>query len=155
MKQTLIAVLATALTIAGAFAQDSHSHTDDDKTMHSHHSTGEADGTPGTINGYVRDVACLLRNPKAGVATTAVTKDCLEKCVRGGSPVGILTEEGALYLPISDTVPDTDARKQLLPYTGKYVKVSGKLFERGGLHAISIEKVQAIPRPANSKIPNA
>ena len=69
------------------------------------------------------------------------------------SPIGILTEEGLLYLPISDVIPDTSVRDQLMPYAGKYVKASGKLFERGGLHAISIEKIEVISRPPDSKIP--
>jgi hypothetical protein len=98
-------------------------------------------------------VACLLRNAHAGAATTPLTQDCLEKCVRGGSPIGILTDHGAIYLPISDTIPDIDARDRLLPYAGKYVKASGQLFERGGLHAISISKIEVTERPADSKIP--
>jgi hypothetical protein len=122
--------------------------------MHSHHPTGEADGSLGTISGYVRDVACLLHNPKAGVAASAMTQDCLEKCVRGGSPIGILSEEGLLYLPISKEIPDTNVRSELLPYVGKYVQASGKLLERGGLHAIAIEKIEAVSRPADSKIPS-
>lgn len=144
-----------ALLVVGAFAQQSHPANGENQVMHSHHPTREADGSPGTISGYVRDVACLLRNPKAGAAMSAVTKDCLEKCVRGGSPIGILTEVGLLYAPISKDIPDTSVRSELLPYVGKYVKASGRLFERGGLHAIAIEKIEVIGRPADSKIPSS
>jgi hypothetical protein len=124
-----------------------------DQVMHTHHPSGDADGKKGSVTGYVRDVACLLRNAHAGAATTPLTVDCLEKCVRSGSPIGLLSDRGVIYLPISDAVPDTDARGQLLPYAGKYVKASGQLFERGSLHAISISKIEVIERPADSKIP--
>jgi hypothetical protein len=83
----------------------------------------------------------------SALATTPVAKDCLKECVRGGSPLVILSEDGFLYVPISSETPDKSVRSQLLPYAGKYVKASGKLFERGGLHSISIEKIEPITRP--------
>jgi hypothetical protein len=152
MKTILMTVCAAVFLMPIASAQHTHDHSDDNQ-MHPHHPSGEADGTPGVITGYVRDVACLVRNPKAGAATTPLTVDCMKKCVRGGSPVAILTEEGNLYTPISDMIPDLNARAKMLPYVGKYVKASGKMFARGGYHAISIKKIEVIERPANSSIP--
>ncbi len=154
MKAILV-TLCALLLVAGAFAQQSHPA---DNTAHATSSQNPADetaGTPGVITGYVRDVACLVQNPKAGAATTPVAKDCLKECVRGGSPLVILSEDGFLYVPISSETPDKSVHSQLLPYAGKYVKVSGKLFERGGLHSISIEKIEPITRPPNSKIPTS
>ncbi len=58
-----------------------------------------------------------------------------------------------MYVPISDKIPDSSAHSRLLPFAGLYVKAQGKLFERGGLHAISIEKIEVISRPIDSKIP--
>jgi hypothetical protein len=155
MKTIVMAICGAALLIPAALAQDANPKTGNDQVMHEHHPTEDSAGTAGVITGYVRDVACLLRNSKAGAATTPLTQDCLQRCVRSGSPIGILTEEGALYLPISDATPDTSARRQLLPYAGKYIKANGKLFERGGLHAISIEKIEVISRPADSRIPTS
>jgi hypothetical protein len=154
MKAILV-TLCALLLVAGAFAQHSHPA---DTTAHAtppHNPADETDGTPGVITGYVRDVACLVQNPKAGAATTPVAKDCLKECVRGGSPLVILSEDGFLYVPISSETPDKSVHSQLLPYAGKYVKVSGKLYERGGLHSISIEKIEPITRPPNSKIPTS
>ena len=155
MKAILV-TLCALLLVAGAFAQNSHPAVHHDNTAHatpSQNPTDETDGTPGVITGYVRDVACLVQNPRAGAATTPVAKDCLKECVRGGSPLVILSEDGFLYVPISTETPDKSVHSQLLPYAGKYVKASGKLFERGGLHSISIEKIEPITRPPNSKIP--
>ena len=80
MKAILV-TLCALLLVAGASAQHSHPpNTDHDKdhATPSQNPTDESDGTPGVITGYVRDVACLVQNPKAGAATTPVAKECLE-----------------------------------------------------------------------------
>ncbi len=56
--------------------------------------------------------------------------------MKAGSPVGILTKDGELYLPISDKMPDYSERKKLMPFVGRYVHVKGISFERNGTHAI-------------------
>ena len=101
-------------------------------------------GTPGTVVGYVRDTACLFRNKNASIAKDAESRKCIRECVRSGSPLAILTKTGELYMPLSAQLPDRDERRQLLPYAGKYVKAKGRLFERGGSHAISIEKIEVV-----------
>jgi len=102
-------------------------------------------GTPGTIVGFVRDSACLLRNKNASVAKDAESRKCILQCVRAGSPLAILTKSGELYMPLSAQLPDRDERRRLLPYAGKYVRATGRLFERGGTDAISIEKLEVVP----------
>jgi len=101
-------------------------------------------GTPGTVVGFVRDTACLLRNKNATVAKDEESRKCIIQCVRAGSPLAILTKSGELYTPLSAQLPDRDERRRLLPYAGKYVRATGRLFERGGAHAISIEKIEVV-----------
>jgi len=101
-------------------------------------------GTSGTIDGFVRDTACLLRNKNATVAKDEESRKCIIQCVRAGSPLAILTKSGELYTPLSAQIPDRDERRRLLPYAGKYVRATGRLFERGGTHAISIEKIELV-----------
>ena len=101
-------------------------------------------GTPGTIVGFVRDTACLLRNKNATVAKDEESRKCIIQCVRAGSPLAILTKSGELYTPFSAQIPDRDERRRLLPYAGKYVRATGRLFERGGTHAISIEQIEVV-----------
>ena len=153
MKVMALAVLAAFWFGSQTAAQDASTHSNAMQVMHTHHPSGDSDGTPGAISGYVRDIACLLRNPKAGAATTALTQDCMRKCVRGGSPIGILTEDGLLYTPVSDVIPDTTVRSRMLPYVGKYLKANGRLFQRGSLHAISITSIDVIKRTSGSNIP--
>ncbi len=136
-------VLTIWLTISGI--SQTHVHpTPDSQQVHTSHPDAEYDGKPGAVTGYVRDIACLLRNPNAQAATTPTTKECMEKCVKSGSPIGILSSDGTLYTPISRVIPDTSVRKQLLPYVGKYVRATGKIFERGSLHAMAISSIEIV-----------
>jgi hypothetical protein len=132
LMKAIIVTFCALLFITGAFAQQAKPANTDHDTGHAtlqNPPTDESAGTPGVITGYVRDIACLVQNPKAGAATTPVAKDCLKECVRGGSPLVILSEDGLLYVPISTETPDKSVHSQMLPYAGKYVKVSGNLFE--------------------------
>jgi hypothetical protein len=99
-----------------------------------------ANASKETIEGLVRDVACPIQNLD-GTATNLSLK-CVRACVRGGSPLVILTKDGHLYFPISDKMPDTDQRQALMPFVGKYVRASGTVFERTGTHAIVITEIK-------------
>lgn len=45
---------------------------------------------------------------------------------------------------IRQRVPDRNERRRLLQHAGKYVRATGRLVERGGTHAISIEKIEIV-----------
>jgi hypothetical protein len=92
-----------------------------------------------TIEGLVRDIACPIQNLDGNA--THLSMKCVLGCVRGGSPLVILTKDGDLYLPISDKMPDYDQRQKLMPFVGKYVRVNGIAFERNGTHAIVITEI--------------
>ena len=93
-----------------------------------------------TIEGLVRDVACPIQN--LDNHATSLSLKCAQDCVKGGSPLIILTQDGELYFPISAKMPDTDQRQQLMPFIGKYVRASGIVFERTGTHAIVITEIK-------------
>jgi hypothetical protein len=93
-----------------------------------------------TIEGLVRDVACPIQN--LDNHATSLSRKCVEDCVKGGSPLVILTKDDRLYFPISAKMPDTDQRQVLMPFVGKYVRASGLAFERAGTHAIVITEIK-------------
>jgi hypothetical protein len=93
-----------------------------------------------TIEGLVRDVACPIQN--LDNHATSLSLKCVQDCVKGGSPLVILTQDGRLYFPISAKMPDTDQRQELMPFVGKYVRASGIVFERTGTHAIVITEIK-------------
>lgn len=99
-----------------------------------------ANASTATIEGLLRDVACPIQNLDSNA--THLSLKCVRECVKGGSPLVILTKDGYLYFPISAKMPDTDQRKELMPLVGKYVRASGTVFERTGTHAIVITEIK-------------
>jgi hypothetical protein len=95
-----------------------------------------------TIEGLVRDIACPVQNLDNNAKS--MSAKCVQACVRGGSPLVILTQDGRLYFPISARMPDTDQRQVLMPYVGKYVRATGIVFERTGTHAIVITEIKQV-----------
>jgi hypothetical protein len=93
-----------------------------------------------TIEGLVRDIACPIQN--LDNHPTSMGRKCVQDCVKGGSPLVILTKDDRLYLPISAKMPDTDQRQVLMPFVGKYVRATGIVFERAGTHAIVITEIK-------------
>jgi len=93
-----------------------------------------------TIEGLVRDIACPMQNLDGDA--THFSMKCVRDCVKAGSPIGILTKDGEIYLPISDKMPDYSQRQRLMPFVGKYVRVKGISFERKGTHAIVITDIK-------------
>jgi hypothetical protein len=94
------------------------------------------------IEGLVRDIACPIQNPKA--KATDFNLQCALECARHGSPLIIQTEDGELYLPISDSMPDEDQHAKLMPFVGKYVRARGTVFERKGTHAIVLSEIKEL-----------
>ena len=98
-----------------------------------------ANRSEATIEGLVRDIACPMQNLDGDA--THLSLKCVRDCVKAGSPIGILTKNGDIYLPISDKMPDYSQRQRMMPFVGKYVQVKGISFERNGTHAIVITEI--------------
>lgn len=105
-------------------------------------SEAESPAVVATIEGLVRDIACPIQNKEA--TATKFNLKCAQECARLGSPLIVLTQNGTLYIPISESMPDRDQRQQLMPFFGKYVRVTGQVFERAGTHAITIKQIEEL-----------
>jgi len=92
------------------------------------------------VKGYVLDSACAftkgLKKP--------ISAECATACAKAGSPLVILTPSGTIYWPIADSTPSSSQNDKLLPFAGKKVSISGKVFERGGSKAIVISKIEPV-----------
>ncbi len=97
-------------------------------------------GKPITVKGYVVDSACAftkgLKKP--------ISAQCATACAKAGSPLLILTDDGAIYWPIADTTPAIGQNEKMLPFAGQKVTASGKVFQRGGSSALVIEKIEPL-----------
>jgi hypothetical protein len=90
-----------------------------------------------TLHGYVLDSARVhqrLHKP--------VSESCARQCAEAGSPLVILSDAGDVYWPISEKTPAEGQNPKLMPFAGKKVTVSGKVYKRGGSKAIGIEKIK-------------
>jgi hypothetical protein len=100
--------------------------------------TALADDAPQkTISGWVLDSACAFTKG----LTKPISRDCALACARKGSQLVILQDDGSIYWPISDQVPAEGQNQRLLPFAGKRVTVTGKVYTRGGSNALVIEKL--------------
>ena len=101
-----------------------------------------------SVEGLVRDIACPLQNKKS--TSTSFSKECITMCLKAGSPLGILTSEGEVYVPVTQSMPDM-GQDALKPFVGEHVKATGKVFLRNGTHAIEISKIDRLPDAVQSK----
>lgn len=123
-------LLGMMMALAGTAIAQSKSDT----------SAEETSGTKNvTVEGLIRDLACPIQNKKA--TATDLNLDCAIACAKAGSPLILLTKTGDIYFPITDQMPDADQHDKLMPYIGKYVRVTGTVFERNGTRAIVIQKM--------------
>ncbi len=91
-----------------------------------------------TVTGYVLDSACAFTK---GLAKP-ISKECAVSCAKSGSQLVILADSGTIYWPISDAMPAVGQNDKLLPFAAQKVTITGKVFTRGGSHAIVIDKIE-------------
>lgn len=101
-----------------------------------------------TVEGLVRDIACPLQNKQS--TSTSYSKECITTCLKAGSPLGILTSDGSVYIPVTESMPDT-GQNALKPYAGEHVKATGKVFLRNGTHGIEISEIHQLPNGSAGK----
>jgi len=96
-----------------------------------------------TIQGEVIDMACYMTKGEKGEAHA----ECATMCINNGLPVGILDGEGHVYLCM--TASHKPANSLLVQYAAKQVKVTGKLYKKGGMDLLAVEKV--VPVESDTK----
>jgi len=105
--------------------------------------TARAEGKPATVKGYVIDSACaFVKN-----LNKPISSECAVACAKAGSPLVILGDNGVIYWPISAEMPAAGQNERLMPFAGQRVMVSGTVYQRGGSHAIVINKVEKAAKP--------
>jgi hypothetical protein len=94
-----------------------------------------------TVEGYVLDSACAFTKN----LEKPISRDCALACAKNGSQLVILTSNGTIYWPIDDKTPADGQNARLTEFAGGRVKATGKLYDRGGSHALVLEKIEALP----------
>jgi hypothetical protein len=93
-----------------------------------------------TLVGEVVDYSCYLQVGKHG----AKHRDCGQKCLRNGQPIGLLTKEGKLYLLMEEEHDPrrdglTNFRQAAIDNMANIVEVSGTLSEVEGQRALYVK----------------
>jgi hypothetical protein len=97
-------------------------------------------GKPVTVVGEIIDLSCYLQVGKHGDKH----RDCGQKCIRNGQPVGLLTKEGTVYL-LMDEEHDprrdgmTEFRQKAIDNMAYVVTINGTLTEVAGQKAIFVQ----------------
>lgn len=89
-----------------------------------------------TIKGEVLDMSCFMAGGAKGEGHAA----CATKCLKGGSPMGIMVSDDKVYLVVNHG--DDKVVEQLKGMAAKQVTVTGKISNRGGINGINVQTVE-------------
>ena len=85
----------------------------------------KTDATTKEVTGEIVDMMCYVDHNASGEKHAS----CGEKCIKGGGPVGIVSD-GKAYLVVGAHKPMND---ELAPLAGKTVTLKGKMASNGGV----------------------
>jgi hypothetical protein len=86
-----------------------------------------------TYTGEVLDLACYIAKGAQG----ADHAGCAKSCVKGGQPMGLLTEDGTV-LVLAANHDDGAPYEAVKDWAGQSVEVTGELSERDGMKVVSV-----------------
>jgi len=90
-----------------------------------------------TVTGEVLDMHCYMSMDAHGDGH----KSCAAKCIQGGSPMGVLTSDGKVYLLLEDDAKK-DAFDEAKKHAGEQVTVTGTVSEKDGIKAMVVTDVK-------------
>ena len=90
-----------------------------------------------TVTGEILDMKCYMASGAHGPDH----KECAAKCVKGGSPMGILADDGKVYLLIEGD-EGSAAFEEAKKHAGETVTVTGTLSEKNGVQALIVTEVK-------------
>ena len=99
-----------------------------------------ADGDPKTVKvtGEILDMACYIGKGAKGPDHAG----CAKACVKGGQPMGLLTDDGTVYILLANH-ENGEAFEQAKELAGTKVEIEGTSMNRSGVKAVEIHEVKA------------
>ncbi|TMQ57422.1 MAG: hypothetical protein E6K76_10410 [Candidatus Eisenbacteria bacterium] len=94
-----------------------------------------------TLSGEIVDTGCYLGHAARGASHIS----CAGKCINGGMPMGLLTNQGALYL-LTMNHDNPDPYNKLKEMAGKKVTVTGTLMTRGGVKGMDVASIKPMTK---------
>ena len=90
-----------------------------------------------TVTGEILDMKCYMTSGAHGPEH----KDCAAMCVKGGSPMGILADDGKVYLLVEGK-DGAAAFEEAKKYAGEMVTLTVTLSEKNGVQALIVTEVK-------------
>ena len=93
-----------------------------------------------TMTGEIIDFSCYLQIGKHGEKHRA----CGQKCFNNGQPIGLLTEDGSVYMLMDEEHDQrrdgqTDFRKSATEHAAHIMEVTGTMTQHAGVKAIFVQ----------------
>lgn len=93
-----------------------------------------------TVSGEIIDYSCYLQVGKHG----AKHRDCGQKCLRNGQPIGLLTQDGKTYLLMPEEHDprrdgQADLRQAAIEHMAYVMEVTGTMTDVDGQRAIFVQ----------------
>ena len=95
------------------------------------------EGKDVTTKGEVLDLACYVSHDQHGEDHAK----CATKCVKGGQPMGLLAEDGTVYVLFADH-GDSSAYEMAKEKAGQTVEISGTLSDKSGVKGLTVQGVK-------------
>ena len=135
LKVGTAVAMAAVVAVAGITSSDADHHKKEKKE----HEVYKSDG-PVTLKGEVVDLMCYLDHGAKGPGHAGCAEKCIKPKANGGKggPVGLLTDDGSVYLVIGEHEPIND---KLAPVAAQTVELRGKLVKRGGMAMLANSKI--------------
>jgi hypothetical protein len=141
MKRISSVLFVLFLACAVIFGQDKAKEEKSDKKV----SSKEREVT---VKGEVVDVACYLRYGEKGIGDGH--KTCGEACAKNGGSLGILTQDGKLYVSVLPDDHSASPNAKLMDHISHQVEATGVVRSKAGVRGIMISKVE-MPAPEPAK----
>jgi len=90
------------------------------------------------VTGEVLDMTCYIANNLSGPAHA----ECARVCIRNGSPAGIKTQDGKVYLLTGE--PGQSINAKLADYAAKIVTIKGRQTVRDGFTQLQVEEIRKL-----------
>ena len=125
MRKLLLSLLSLGVLIAAqpASAQEMMPHAQDGESV--------------TLTATVVDMSCKIVYDLDGDDH----RMCAQVCFDQGIPLALMSDDGTIYMPVTMAMGSERGDKDLRGHAEHKVTVTGKVMDRGGVHAIVIESI--------------
>jgi len=96
-------------------------------------------GGTATVQGEILDMACYVAHEAKGPDHA----DCAKRCVKGGQPMGLLTDDGTVYL-LYASHKDGSAFEAAKDFAGQKVEITGVEADRAGMKGFEVQSVKGL-----------